>query len=260
MLALTRRFCGVFNGYSPEDSRGLCHALCVIAAVTLFFSKAEQFLDTLDITTVISTVILLRAFYDVTGTYAHPIELFAGWIAVISVGCALFQRLARARSHHDRLHSLALRRNLCNTGRRWTDNYDFPILIIERTESESGCAYCCDQSLHSGFSVFDLFSVLTALGIDLTEREAKQPGGAIISFACCGSRGVCSQCSRLKPLQACLVQRPHDRLREGYHQLFFSRLQDKGEKASRCRVVSASPADLPIAHCRHGYCHLAPSR
>ena len=34
------------------------------------------------------------------------------------------------------------------------------------------------------FSVFDLFSVLTALGIDLTEREAKQPEGAIISFAC----------------------------------------------------------------------------
>lgn len=36
----------------------------------------------------------------------------------------------------------------------------------------------------AAFSVFDLFSVLTALGIDLTEREAKQPEGAIISFAC----------------------------------------------------------------------------
>lgn len=90
MLALTLGVFVEFLTDTPrEDSRGLCHALCLIAAVTLFFSTPEQFLESLDITTVLSTVILLRAFYDVTGTYAHPIELVAGWIAVISVGCAL---------------------------------------------------------------------------------------------------------------------------------------------------------------------------
>ena len=169
-----------------EDSRGLCHALCLIAAGTLFFSTPEQFLESLDITTVLSTVILLRAFYDVTGTYAHPIELVAGWIAVISVGCALttsngWLALVLIMTGFIALSFAEIFATPAGVG----PTIMILLFLSSRGLSlRAGARTVATRVFTAAFSVFDLFSVLTALGIDLTEREAKQPEGAIISFAC----------------------------------------------------------------------------
>ena len=42
-----------------------------------------------DFTTLCAFVILLRAFYNVSATYAHSVELACGWVTVAAIGCAL---------------------------------------------------------------------------------------------------------------------------------------------------------------------------
>ena len=70
-----------------EEARFTCHLFAGMAVIGLLVMAPEAI--TFDFTTLCALVILLRAFYDVSATYAHSVELVCGWGTVAAMGCAL---------------------------------------------------------------------------------------------------------------------------------------------------------------------------
>ena len=163
--------CGVFDRHPPGKTVE-AYATCSASLPQFRWSSPR--------------LILLRAFYDVTGTYAHPIELVAGWIAVISVGCALTTSNGWLALILIMVGFIALSFAEVFAAPAGVGPTIMILLFLSSTglSLRAGARTVSTRVFTAAFSVFDVFSVLTALGIDLTEREAKQPEGAIISFAC----------------------------------------------------------------------------